>query len=150
MKMFHIALALIMFLGVFSAAVAQTIGDSSAPSASVQDRVGLLESELKRLEAEIQTLKRETGAQTAPEPSKTVFREQIIVPGLGSDERDHELQAKPEIFIQTRFSRSVLGGADLLDTDHNFQLTRLETRWAGRISARVGVGFELALHPLLH
>ena len=37
------------------------------------------------------------------DPAKT-FAERIIGPDLGSDERDHMFEAKPEVFIQTRYS----------------------------------------------
>ena len=143
-EMFHAALAIIVFLGTLCFAEAQTTGEPSTSSGSVQDRIKVLESDLQRLEAEIQTLKREVeSAPAVPEPADIGFRKQVVVPDLGNDERDHELQARPEIFIQTRFSKSVIRGVDPTDTDHNFQLTRLETRWAGRISSRVGAGLEL-------
>jgi Phosphate-selective porin O and P len=147
---FQIALASVVFLGALCVAEAQTTSESSTSSASLQDRIKVVEAELQRLEAEIQSLKRETGS--APQPSEPLgdgFKKQILVPDLGTNERDHEFKGRPEIFIQTRFSRGVLRGADLADTDHNFQLTRIETRWAGRISSRVGAGLELQLHPAL-
>ena len=33
------------------------------------------------------------------------------------------------------------------DAPTNFLLTRMETRWAGRLSPKVGLGFELQYHP---
>jgi hypothetical protein len=148
--MFHLALIIIVFLGTLCVAEAQSVGEPSAAPGSVQDRIKVLENELRRLEAEVQALNRETeAAPPVPEPADNAFKNQLVVPDLGSDERGHELQARPEIFIQTRFSKSVIPGVAPADTDHNFQLTRLETRWAGRISSRVGAGFELQLHPAI-
>src|SRR6266705_125950 len=42
--------------------------------------------------------------QAAPENPKAAFIERIIDPELGLDERKKMLDAKPEIFIQTRYS----------------------------------------------
>jgi len=56
--MFHVALIIIVFLGALCVAEAQTIGEPSTAPGSVQDRIKVLESELQRLEAEVQALKR--------------------------------------------------------------------------------------------
>jgi hypothetical protein len=75
------------------------------------------------------------------------FADQILDAGLASNEHEHELAAKPEIFVQTRFSRAPTTGIDPDDAERNFQVTRLETRWAGRLSDRIGAGLELQWHP---
>ena len=59
------------------------------------------------------------------------------------------LEPKPEIFIQTRFSHGFVSGATLEDATQNFEVTRIETRWAGHLSDRVGVGLEFQFHPAL-
>src|SRR5262245_44902778 len=77
------------------------------------------------------------------------FAKQILVPDLYENEKGEEPAARPEIFIQTRFSRGMIDGATLEDATQNFELTRIETRWAGRVSERVGFGLELQFHPAL-
>ena len=46
-------------------------------------------------------------AQTpAPQPDQlSAFAKQILVPDLYENERESDIQPRPEIFIQTRFSR---------------------------------------------
>jgi hypothetical protein len=67
--------------------------------------------------------------------------------GLGGDERDSELSARPELFIQSRFQSLPLRGTDPASAPSNFLLTRMESRWAGRLSEKVGMGFELQYRP---
>ena len=88
--------------------------------------------------------------QSSPKPGDLdAFARQILVPDLYQTERSSEIEARPEIFIQSRFSRGLIGDATLEDAVQNFELTRIETRWAGHLSDRVGVGFELQFHPAL-
>lgn len=84
-----------------------------------------------------------------PPPEIEGFAKQILVPDLYENEKEFEVQSRPEIFIQTRFSRGRVSGAAPEDATQNFELTRLETRWAGHLSDRVGVGLELQFHPAL-
>ena len=89
-------------------------------------------------------------AAAAQDPTpEQQFAEQITDPALADDERTNDFSAKPEIFLQTRFSRGQLEGVDPAHADHNFQLTRIETRWSGRLSDRIGVGLEFQFHPAL-
>lgn len=75
------------------------------------------------------------------------YREQIVRLDLGGDERGHELVAAPELFVQSRFQALPLDGTSVEDAPTNFLLTRMETRWAGLLSPKVGLGFELQYHP---
>ena len=75
------------------------------------------------------------------------FEEQIVRPDLGGDERDNKLSARPELFIQSRFQTLPLHGTDLTTAPSNFLLTRMESRWSGKVSDKVGIGFELQYHP---
>ena len=68
-------------------------------------------------------------------------------PTWESDERGHELAVAPELFVQSRFQALALDDASVADAPTNFVLTRMETRWAGRVSPKVGLGFELQYHP---
>lgn len=70
------------------------------------------------------------------------FIDRIIAPDLGSDERGDLLVARPEIFIQSRYSAAPIeGSAEAFDP--NFRLSRVEVRWAGRIAPRLGAGMEI-------
>jgi len=77
------------------------------------------------------------------------FAKQILVPDLYQSEKAFEIESRPEIFIQSRFSRGFIAGATLDDATQNFELSRIESRWAGHLSDRVGVGLELQFHPVL-
>jgi hypothetical protein len=79
----------------------------------------------------------------------TDFAKQILVPDFYDSERDTDLQSRPEIFVQARFSRGRVNGAAPEDAVQNFEMTRIETGWAGRLSDRVGAGLELQFHPAL-
>ena len=70
------------------------------------------------------------------------FAERIIGPEIGGNERDNELEAQPEIFIQSRYSAAPLDGSGTA-FDPNLRLSRIETRWAGRINDRLGAGIEI-------
>ncbi|HLG15454.1 MAG TPA: hypothetical protein VJH03_13275 [Blastocatellia bacterium] len=76
------------------------------------------------------------------------FIEQVIGPGVGSDERENQLSARPEIFIQARYSAAPIRDAGS-EFEPNIGLTRIETRWAGKISARLGAGLEIQYHPAI-
>jgi hypothetical protein len=92
-------------------------------------------------------------AATAQEPPLPPplgdFPKQILVPDLYENEKSLDLESRPEIFIQTRFSRGRIDGTAPENATQNFELTRIETRWAGHLSDRVGVGLELQFHPAL-
>ena len=70
------------------------------------------------------------------------FAARIIGPDNGSDERDHMLEAKPEIFIQTRYSVAPIDGSGTA-FQPNIRLSRIEARWAGKINDRLGAGMEI-------
>lgn len=84
-------------------------------------------------------------AQTADAP----FVHAIVSPDLAEDERDNTLQPRPEIFIQSRFARLLGPDTPLDQANLNFRLTRIETRWSGKLSDHFGTGLELQFHPLL-
>ncbi len=86
--------------------------------------------------------------QAAPESPKAAFIERIIDPELGLDERKKVLEAKPEVFIQARYSALPIRGAGSTFKP-NFRLSRIETRWAGKVSDRLGAGLEIQFHPAL-
>jgi hypothetical protein len=87
-------------------------------------------------------------AQASREAINADFVERIIDPKLGRDERDSELKAKPEVFIQARSSALPIRGGEATFKP-NFSLTRIESLWAGKVTDRVGAGLELQFHPAL-
>jgi hypothetical protein len=111
-----------------------------------------LQQTIAALAAELRALKAPASANVAA-PAVTSrddvspYREQILRLDLGGDERGHELVAVPELFVQSRFQALPLDGVSVEDAPTNFLLTRMETRWAGRLSPKVGLGFELQYHP---
>lgn len=73
---------------------------------------------------------------------KDEMADRIIGPDLGKDESDHALAARPEIFLQTRYSVApVEGSADAFNP--NFRISRAEVRWAGKVASRLGAGIEI-------
>lgn len=111
-----------------------------------------LQQTIAALAAELRAMK---GATTALPAAPVVtshddgapYREQVLRPDLGGNEQGHALGAAPELFVQSRFQALALDGASVADAPTNFLLTRMETRWAGRLSPKVGLGFELQYHP---
>lgn len=75
------------------------------------------------------------------------YEGRILVRGLGGDEREHALDARPELFVQTRYHTSPIDEATDDDVTRNFTVNRMELRWAGRVSDNVGLGFEIQYHP---
>lgn len=90
------------------------------------------------------------GAQTRPqaEPAVSEFVERVIEPEIGGSEREETLRARPEVFIQSRYSALPIRAAGG-EFEPNFSMTRIETRWSGRISERIGAGLEIQFHPAL-
>jgi hypothetical protein len=66
----------------------------------------------------------EAGAEKT-DPTKD-FAERNIGPEIGSDERETKLEAKPEIFIQTRYSVAPFDGSGTA-FQPNIRLSRIET-----------------------
>ena len=118
----------------------------------IQQLTSLIES----LRAEVASLKsgksESAASQKSPakpeEKSISEFTERIIDPGLGGSERGKTIEAKPEIFIQSRYSAAPIRDAGS-EFEPNVSLTRIETRWAGRVTDKLGAGLEIQVHPAL-
>ena len=67
---------------------------------------------------------------------------------MGASEREETLRARPEIFIQSRYSALPIRGSNG-EFEPNFSMTRIETRWGGKVSERIGAGLEIQFHPAL-
>ncbi|MCI0627068.1 MAG: OprO/OprP family phosphate-selective porin [Acidobacteria bacterium] len=74
------------------------------------------------------------------------YRSRVLGIGLGASERDETLTARPELFFQGRYSAASISGSDEAFRP-NFRLSRIESRWSGRVASRLGVGLEIQYHP---
>ena len=137
----------------------QRIADLERHLAEARVSVAALQKVIESVSSEVEALRQpakataaSSGALPVPGPSEKTgvaraeaahdFATRIIGPDNGSDERDSMLSAKPEIFIQTRYSVAPLDGSGA-DFQPNMRLSRIETRWAGRINERLGAGLEI-------
>jgi len=152
---------LAIFVAVFiPAASAQgqdaKMADLARKLTAAREAASALQKNIEDLAAELASL-RKTGsapsppglsAKTTAEPRKEdEFKNQILRPDLGEDERDNKLSARPELFIQSRFQTLPVAGTDVSSAPSNFVLSRMESRWSGKISDKVGIGFEIQYHP---
>jgi hypothetical protein len=126
-----------------------------------QKQVDALQSVIRGLGEQVAALRSAPAAPTATpieqakiaasEPTdartRSDFVEQMLVTDLGHDERGGPIEAKPELFIQSRYQEFPIDGATGDEVTTNFSLSRMEVRWAGRVSDKVGMGYELQFHP---
>lgn len=117
-----------------------------------------IQQTIASLAAELRALRGDAAPATEPEARPVAsldlsstdgvaFRDQLVRPDLAEAERGHDIAAAPELFIQSRFQALPLGGTTPTNAPTNFELTRMETRWSGRLSPKVGLGFEIQYHP---
>ncbi len=134
------------------------VADLERKLSETRSVVAALQKTIEGLASEMQALRQQSAslpvaAAVLPSASKPVgdtsdpYRDQILRPHLGQDERESELSARPELFIQSRFQALPIHGSAQQNAPSNFSLTRMETRWSGRISDKIGLGFELQYHP---
>ncbi|MEK6407349.1 MAG: porin [Acidobacteriota bacterium] len=84
------------------------------------------------------------GAVQSSSENVVRFSDRIIDSEIGRDEHETQLAAKPEVFIQTRYAAAPIRTTQF---DANFSLTRIETRWAGKVNEKLGAGLEIQFHP---
>jgi hypothetical protein len=115
----------------------------------LNETVLALRAELARIKGERVSADSQT-ASLAPqaETAKDEFARRVIEPELGASEREETLQARPEIFIQSRYSALPIRHTNG-EFEPNFSMTRIETRWSGKVSERIGAGLEIQFHPAL-
>ncbi len=144
-------------------ASAERIRALEAQLAAAQGQVDRLQGTIDELQAEVAELSerraeaagsatggRDTGAQAASQAAARAeerYTDRILVPDLGEDERASELVPRPELFVQSRYHANPIDEAAEDDVTRNFGLSRMELRWAGRVSSRVGMGYEIQYHP---
>lgn len=119
--------------------------------ASLQKTIELLSTEVRALRLAEPKSAEASLPKISPPPDESAdsktdesheFASRIIGSDNGSNERDNELNAKPEIFVQTRYSVAPLMGSGTA-FQPNLRLSRIETRWAGKINERLGAGVEI-------
>lgn len=165
MARFH-AIAIAILLTLSAPALAQPGGDAAriaaleAELAAARQTLASLSTTIDALVVEVETLKASpadengSGADAdccAPFPDAgseaDSYAGRILVPDLGDDERDAELTGRPELFVQTRYHANPIDEATEDDVVRNFGLSRAELRWSGRLTDRIGMGFEAQFHP---
>jgi hypothetical protein len=116
--------------------------------------LGSLRAEIAKLKAEraiTQDAQQPATAGTQPsqaEAARSGLAERIVDPEMGASEREETLRARPEIFIQSRYSALPISGSNG-EFEPNISMTRIETRWSGKVSERIGAGLEIQFHPAL-
>ncbi|MGQ0762672.1 MAG: porin [Acidobacteriota bacterium] len=120
----------------------------------LSDLVAAFRAEIERIKAEKTDQPTEpariTDKTTQPrvDLASTAFVQRILEPQLGANERPETIRPKPEIFVQARYSALPIRDANS-EFEPNFSLTRIETRWAGRVANRLGAGIEIQFHPAI-
>ena len=159
--MFMKRVSFLCFTGFFAALAYgqdryQRIADLEKQLAEAKASVTALQKTIESLSTEMQELRQPdhmtSAAESAAPSEKTTgeqppdasheFTARMIGAENGSNEHDSELNAKPEIFIQTRYSVAPIEGSGAA-FNPNLRLSRIETRWAGKINDRLGAGVEI-------
>jgi len=130
------------------------IADLERQLVEARSNVANLQKTMESLAEELRTLQRPEAAAPAAAPSSSgdtesaaggeghEFLTRIIGADNGTDEHDHTINAKPEIFLQTRYSAAPIAGSGTA-FQPNLRLSRIETRWAGKLNDRLGAGLEI-------
>jgi hypothetical protein len=141
----------------------QRVADLESQLADARAKIAELESRLGTIAADVEALKTRQSAEPkaeqlaakSPRPNtarqagddESAWHDQILVPDLEADERDHDLTGRPGLFVQAGYAARPIDGTTKDDVIKNFTLTRVEAGWLGRISDQLGMGFEIQYHP---
>lgn len=156
-----VALALLVISSAAAQSPDQRLADLDRRLSDARARAEELQRVIDGLAAELRTLREAPASApdrrdrvtidmpvpTAVDDGLASYHAAVVRPDLGEDERGHDVGTAPELFVQSRFQAVPLRGASVDDAPTNFELTRMETRWSGRLSPAVGIGFELQYHP---
>lgn len=123
------------------------LGEAQTRALELQETIAALAAELRAMKGPPPTAVAASALSRHEVSTDADYREQIVRPDLAEAERGHELAVAPELFIQSRFQALALDGTSPANAPTNFELTRMETRWSGRLSPKVGLGFEIQYHP---
>ena len=129
------------------AALEKQLAEAKNTIAVLQKTVDSLSTDIRALhEPEKQSAKVVTPVAREESGGKTdvaqEFNTRIVGAENASNERDTDFNAKPEIFIQTRYSAAPIEGSGTA-FNPNLRLSRIETRWAGKINERLAAGIEI-------
>jgi len=128
----------------------QKLDQAARQLEQLNDAVQSLRAELAKLKGEANRDVRLPAAGSLQpaqtENARSEFTERIIEPEMGASEREETLRARPEIFVQSRYSALPIRISNG-EFEPNFSMTRIETRWSGKVSERVGAGLEIQFHP---
>jgi hypothetical protein len=116
-------------------------------AAALQRTIDSLAVELAGLRSGNATPLAAPAEEAVSKESSEPFRAQIIGSDLGSDESSNTLSGRPELFVQARYQSLPIAGTNIGSAPSNFLITRMESRWSGRISEKAGAGFEIQYHP---
>jgi hypothetical protein len=142
----------------FLAPIGEAAAQDSAESARIealeaqlrvaQESLAMLSETIDTLVIEIAEIRGSQGVDLVPEDDgEDSYIKRILVTDLGHDERSEELTPRPELFIQTRYHANPIDEATEDDVVRNLGLNRVELRWAGLVSDRIGMGYEIQYHP---
>jgi CheY-like chemotaxis protein len=118
---------------------------------SLRAEIAHIKSDLRSKQSSaksVEVLASPIGSLDQTDQAHTEFIRRIVEPELGHSEREEKLQAKPEIFIQSRYSALPIKDPEG-ELAPNFSMERIETRWSGKVSERIGAGLEIQFHPAL-
>jgi len=154
----YIAACLVLPVG----SLAQTPAVDEQRIQALEDQLLAAQRRVMDLQETIDTLVVEVVALTGGEPDRLAgpsaasaadvgqeenYLERILVTDLGHDDREEEIALRPELFVQSRYHANPIDEATNDDVTRNFGLNRMELRWAGRVSEKVGMGYEIQYHP---
>lgn len=138
-------------LGQMSTSETARVDALQAQLTAAQNNLQQLQSVIDGLASELAVIKGEASDAALIEPARVPepesYRDRMLVSDLGHDEREGELEPRPELFIQSRYHANPIDEASDDDVTRNFGLNRMELRWAGRVSEKIGLGFEIQYHP---
>lgn len=148
----------LFLLAVSTAVQGQALAQASTDAArieSLEAQLRAAQESLAALTATIDSLVveiaefggAEAGDATVEAETEDSYADRILVTGLGHDERSEDLTLRPELFIQTRYHANPIDEATENDVVRNLGINRVELRWAGRVSDRIGMGYEIQYHP---
>jgi cell division protein FtsB len=130
----------------------QKLDQATRQLEQLNEAMQALRAEIAKLKGEVnqdaQSPKASTLQPERAEAARSEFAERIIEPEMGASEREEALRARPEIFIQSRYSALPIRSSNG-EFEPNLSMTRIETRWSGKVSERIGAGLEIQFHPAL-
>ena len=116
---------------------------------AAQENLAALTETIDTLVVELAQIKGEDVVEIVPdeEEAEETYADRILVTDLGHDERGEDLTPRPELFVQTRYHANPIDEATEDDVVRNLGINRVELRWSGQVSDKIGMGYEIQYHP---